>query len=56
MTRALAHIEQVCTEMPGNPKSQGDRRDQASEEEAHQEEEANIILDRCRRLAEAESE
>jgi hypothetical protein len=68
MTRALARIEQVsmgtmdiipphiCQEMPPILKSQGGSRDQASEEEAHQEEETNIILDRCRRLAEAESE
>jgi hypothetical protein len=34
------------------PSSQGDNRDEAGEEAAHQEEET--ILDRCRRLAEAE--
>jgi hypothetical protein len=43
MTRALAHIEQVCTEMPDNPKSQGGSRDQAGEEEAHQEERPRLF-------------
>ncbi len=55
--RALVYIELALHQLgvPAHPTSYGGNRDEASKEVAHQEETMSI-LDRCRRLAEAESE
>jgi hypothetical protein len=66
--QALAHSEQVCAsaediswphicqETPASPNSERGSRNKASLEAVHQEEETAAILDRCARLAQAESE